>query len=150
MSIEAHHCNTPNCKGFVVFENADFDFDDMKTDEKYGCYAFTRPKCSECRREFLVVPHYVVIDVKDKESGEFDILESACITEFEKRQRERKFNSETNPRVKVMLFIEERGYTYSVEDVVNGYLNSKDGYYVSYTMKDCITNLEEQIKLIME
>lgn len=36
MSIEAHHCNVPGCKGFVVFENADFDFKDMRTDEKEG------------------------------------------------------------------------------------------------------------------
>ncbi|MBP1967138.1 hypothetical protein [Paenibacillus aceris] len=38
----------------------------MTTDEKYGCYAFDRPHCSECGKEFLVIPYHIVIDVKDK------------------------------------------------------------------------------------
>ncbi|WP_163855779.1 hypothetical protein [Paenibacillus elgii] len=88
MAIEAHKCNQPGCKGFVVFDNADFDFDEIQTDEKYGCYAFARPACSECGTEFLVIPHYIVAEVKDKDFGEIEALESACITEFERRRRE--------------------------------------------------------------
>ncbi|MNW54948.1 hypothetical protein D3C74_325780 [compost metagenome] len=89
MSIEAHKCNVPGCKGFVVFENADFDFNDVPTDGKTGIYAFDNPKCSECEKEFLVVPHYVVIDYEAEET-----IDSACMTAFEKRQKERKYESE--------------------------------------------------------
>lgn len=90
MSIEAHKCNQPGCKGFVVFENADFDLKDIPMDDKYGCYAFDRPYCSECGKEFLVIPYYIVIDPKDKELGDYEQLDSACMTQFERRQRERK------------------------------------------------------------
>lgn len=91
MSIEAHKCNTPGCKGFVVFENADFDFNDIPMDEKHICYAFERPICSECGKEYLVIPHYIVIDLISSELGEFVQIESACMTEFEKRQKELKY-----------------------------------------------------------
>jgi hypothetical protein len=90
MSIEAHKCNVPDCKGYVVFENADFDFKNLNVDKQVGVYAFDRPACSECGKEFLVVPHYIVIDVSDKADFDFEELESACITEFEKRRRELK------------------------------------------------------------
>ncbi|WP_079908249.1 hypothetical protein [Paenibacillus sp. 32352] len=90
MAIEAHKCNQPGCKGFVVFENADFDLKDIPMDDKYGCYAFDRPHCSECGKEFLVIPYYIVIDPKDKELGDYEQLDSACMTQFERRQRQRK------------------------------------------------------------
>ncbi|WP_083835494.1 hypothetical protein [Paenibacillus dendritiformis] len=101
MSIEAHRCNSPGCKGFVVFDNADFDFKDIPTDKECGCYAFTRPSCSECGKEYLVIPYYIVIDVKDKELAEYEVLESACMSAYEKRERERKFNNETDPSLQV-------------------------------------------------
>ncbi|EPD81353.1 hypothetical protein [Paenibacillus sp. HGH0039] len=88
MSIEAHKCNKQGCKGFVVFENADFDLRDVPMDEKYRCYAFDRPHCSECGKEFLVVPHYIVIEVTDKDFGDWEQIESACYTEYERRQRD--------------------------------------------------------------
>jgi len=90
MAIEAHECNVPGCKGFVVFENADFDFKDMQVDEIAGFYAFDRPSCSECGKEFYVVPHYIVIDILDKASGDYEELNSACITAFDRRRRELK------------------------------------------------------------
>ncbi len=90
MSIEAHRCNVHGCKGLVVFESADFDFNDMPVDKKYACYAFDRPCCSECGKEYLVVPHYIVIDVIDNVSRDFEQLDSACITAFEKRKLELK------------------------------------------------------------
>jgi hypothetical protein len=34
MSVEAHKSNVEGCKGFVVFENADFDFKNMDTSKK--------------------------------------------------------------------------------------------------------------------
>lgn len=100
MAIEAHKCNAPDCKGFVLFENADFDFEDMQLDDKHGCYAFDRPHCSECGKEFLVVPHYIVIDVIGSPSVDFEQIESACITQFDRRERERKYEAETdNPEL---------------------------------------------------
>jgi len=151
MSIEAHRCNAKGCKGFVVFENADFDFKDMRVDEKYGFYAFDRPHCSECGKEFVVVPHYIVIDVIDKELGEYDQLDSSCMTAFDKRQRELKFDHETNPHMRIMMFLTERGYTYSVSDVVAEYSKyQEENCYLSHSMKDCITNLENDLKQLLE
>ncbi|MFW5438864.1 hypothetical protein [Paenibacillus apiarius] len=151
MAIEAHRCNNPECKGFVVFENADFDFEDIPTDKECGCYVFTRPSCSECGKEYLVIPHYIVIDVNDKELGEYEVLEPACMTSFEKRERERKFNSETNPHMRIMMFLIQRNYTYTVADVIAGYLKHKEtSCYLSHSMRDCISHLEHDIKKILE
>lgn len=84
MAIEAHRCNQERCNGFVVFENADFDFNNMPVDKNTGLYAFDNPKCRSCGKEFLVIPHYIVVEIKDKDLGEYEELESACITEYEK------------------------------------------------------------------
>ncbi|MEK5038808.1 hypothetical protein [Sporosarcina sp. FSL K6-3457] len=93
MSIEAHKCNVEGCKGFIVFENADFDFKEMDTSKKHGVYVFDEPACSECGKEFLVVPYYVVIDAIDLWNGEYKELESACITAFERRQKETRYTT---------------------------------------------------------
>jgi hypothetical protein len=86
MSIEAHRCNVKGCNGFVVFENADFDFKNPLSEEKLGnCYAFDVPECTTCGKEFFVIPAYIVIDAFD--DGDFEQLESACITEWEKQRK---------------------------------------------------------------
>lgn len=145
MSIEAHKCNVQGCKGFVVFENADFDLNDVSVDEKSGVYAFAKPKCSECRKEFLVVPHYVVVDYEAEET-----IDSACITEFERREKERKFEVESNPALRIDLFLENRGYTYSAHEVIAEYSRYQEiGCYLSHSMKDCIANLEDDIKSLL-
>jgi hypothetical protein len=150
VAIEAHKCNQPGCKGFVVFENADFELKDIPTDEKYGCYAFDRPHCRECGKEFLVIPHYIVIEVKDKDLSDFEQLDSACITSYEKRQKERKYEAETDPSLRIMNFIEQRGYTYAVHDVLAEYSKYQElNCYLSHSMKDCISNLENEIKQIL-
>lgn len=77
MSIEAHKCNQKGCEGHVVFENADFDFKNIPTNEEFGFYSFDEPKCNKCGKEFLVAPHYVVIDP----SSDCEVLESACMSE---------------------------------------------------------------------
>jgi tRNA 2-selenouridine synthase SelU len=142
MSIEAHHCNVPGCKGFVVFENADFDFKDMRTDEKRGVYAFANPRCTECGKEFLVVPHYAVIDFEAEET-----IESACITEYERREQQRKFDAETDPSLRIMNYIIQCGYTYAVHEVVAEYSRYKEtGCYLSHTMKDCVRNLKDELE----
>ncbi|WP_172369597.1 hypothetical protein [Sporosarcina jiandibaonis] len=90
MSVEADKCNVEGCKGYVVFENADFDFNNFNTNKTHGVWTFAEPTCSECEKEFLVVPDYSVIDAKDLWNGEYEYLESACITAFENREKEIK------------------------------------------------------------
>jgi hypothetical protein len=85
VSIEAHKCNQKGCNGFVVFENADFDI--KNPDTIRGLYAYDNPTCNVCGKEFLVVPHYVVIDVIDHDLGEYDQLESACMSDVERKHR---------------------------------------------------------------
>ncbi|HDX9577657.1 TPA: hypothetical protein ROX88_001154 [Bacillus pseudomycoides] len=83
MAIEAHKCNVKGCKGFVAFENADFDL--QNPDTIRGVYAFANPTCNVCGKEFLVVPSYSVIDF-DEETQEFVEIESACITEWQNQK----------------------------------------------------------------
>jgi len=52
------------------------------------------------------------------------------------------------PYEAIEYFIKERGYTYSVEDVLEGYEEYKNRKYISYTMSDCIKNLKKSLKLI--
>lgn len=150
MSIEAHKCNVEGCKGFVVFENADFDFKDIQTDKDSGFYAFCKPHCSECGKRFLVVPHYTVIDIIDKDAGDFEELDSTCITKYEKRQKERKYEAETDPSLRIMNYLMECGYTYSVSEVLAEYSRHQElNCYVSFTMKDCFKNLESEIRSLL-
>jgi hypothetical protein len=87
MSIEAHRCNQEGCNGFVVFDNADFDFKNIPTNKEVGCYSFDEPTCNVCGKEFLVIPYYMVVEIKDKDFGEYEELESCCMTEVEKQKR---------------------------------------------------------------
>jgi len=52
------------------------------------------------------------------------------------------------PYEAIKHFIKERGYTYSVEDVIDGYDQYKRKSYISHTMLDCIKNLKKPLKLI--
>lgn len=45
-------------------------------------------------------------------------------------------------------FIEVNGYAWSVNDVVLSYKNCYGKYYVSYTMKRCIENCLDELKII--
>ncbi|MGQ7875711.1 hypothetical protein [Bacillus sp. 1A] len=83
MAIEAHRCNVKGCNGLVVFENADFDL--RNPDTIKGVYALDDPSCNVCGKEFLVVPSYSVIDF-DKETGDFEEIEAACITEWQNQK----------------------------------------------------------------
>lgn len=84
MSIEAHKCNVDGCKGFIVFENADFDYNNPPTVN--GMYEFWETTCTECGKEYKVVPYHVVISFD--EYGDIEDVESTCITNYKKRQRE--------------------------------------------------------------
>ncbi|MDF2881295.1 MAG: hypothetical protein K0R54_1852 [Clostridiaceae bacterium] len=50
---------------------------------------------------------------------------------------------------KIIKFIKGRYYTYSVEDIIREYKKHKEGFYISYTMHDCIKNLENEIKYLI-
>lgn len=52
--------------------------------------------------------------------------------------------SEHESHRKIKEFIKNRGYSYSVSDVLKGYRKRLDGYYNSYTMNDCLDNLERE------
>lgn len=140
MAFEAWKCVEKDCKGFIVFENADFDFNNIPILD--GIYAFDDPSCTECGKQYKVVPHYTVITAED----EFEEATSTCITKFEKREIERSFENETVPYYKVQRFINMRGYSYSVDSVMNGYRAKQRGEYISYTMKDCVNNLEKELQ----
>lgn len=86
MSVEAHKCNVGGCKGFIVFENADFDFKNLQTGTS-GFYEFDDPTCTECGKQFSVVPHYAVIAIDENGDVE-EGVESACITAYERRRKE--------------------------------------------------------------
>ncbi len=52
-------------------------------------------------------------------------------------------------RAKVKEYIDKCRYTYEVDSIVESYLEYyKKGFYVSYTTKDCIKNLETELKII--
>lgn len=138
MAVEAHKCNAKECKGYVVFDNADFNF--SKPDLIDGMYQFESPHCTECGKEYKVVPHYTVISVE--EDGSIEDVKGASINEFERRVREKEIEVESNPYEKLKKFIALRGYSYSVEEVIDGYAEHEGGAYISYTMKDCVTHLE--------
>jgi hypothetical protein len=52
-------------------------------------------------------------------------------------------------RKKIEDYINKCGYTYTVEQLIESYLNYyKQGYYVSYTTKDCIKQLENEFEIL--
>jgi hypothetical protein len=71
MAIESHKCNTKGCDGWVSFENADFNFNET-LDTIKGYYAFTDTKCNKCGKEFLVVPHWAVINPDGIDKGDWE------------------------------------------------------------------------------
>ncbi|WP_273854041.1 hypothetical protein [Guptibacillus spartinae] len=49
----------------------------------------------------------------------------------------------------VKQFIKDRQYTYKVHDIVESYQEYyKKGWYISYTMKDCIKHLKEELEVL--
>lgn len=57
---------------------------------------------------------------------------------------------EKYPYVRIINFLEKRKYSYTVTDVVNGFQQKESGCYISHTMKDCVKNLESEIKELLE
>jgi hypothetical protein len=86
MSIQAQKCNQPGCKGYILFENADFDYKESLNNNEY---VLDKPTCSECGKEFLVVISHVLIEV-DENNDLVDEIPQCCYTEYEMRERERR------------------------------------------------------------
>lgn len=60
-------------------------------------------------------------------------------------------SDEAKAQAKITHFIMKKGYTYTISDVLKSYLDyHRKGYYVSHTMQDCITELKEEIKLLLK
>lgn len=147
MSVEAHRCNAAGCKGYIVFENADFDYDHPPVVN--GSYEFDDPRCTECGKQYRVVPYHVVISID--EHGDIENVNSACFAEFEKRRKQLEYDAETDPDLRIMNFLTQRGYTYSVSEVIAAYSRYKEeGCYLSYTMKDCVNSLKTELELMLE
>lgn len=52
-------------------------------------------------------------------------------------------------RKKIEEFLSLRGYTYTVESLISIYLEYyKEGWYISYTAKDCMKHLESALETI--
>lgn len=58
--------------------------------------------------------------------------------------------SENESHQKIREFIEKRGYSYNVNDVLKGYQKRKEGWYNSFTMNDCLDNLEREIEEVIQ
>ena len=49
----------------------------------------------------------------------------------------------------IKVFVKKRGYTYSVEEMLDSYVRYyKNGYYISYTMKDCVKHLKDELEVL--
>lgn len=54
-------------------------------------------------------------------------------------------------RERIEDYITKSGYTYTVDDIIDSYQNYyKHGFYVSHTTRDCIENLENEIKTLLD
>lgn len=86
MSLGVMRCNKEGCKGLVLYEDADYD---MKQAIKDNTYTLDdNLVCDTCGRKFKAVITHTYI-YEDEKTGDFEELESACITEWEKKRKRR-------------------------------------------------------------
>jgi len=84
MSVGVMRCNKEGCNGLVLYEDADYDFrrairdGDWTLDDDLVCDA--------CGRKFKAVITHTYI-WEDEENDDYEELESACITEWEKKHK---------------------------------------------------------------
>ena len=45
----------------------------------------------------------------------------------------------------IQKYIKDMDYTYSARDIVQAYVMTKTGFYISYTASDCIDRFEERL-----
>jgi hypothetical protein len=82
----------------------------------------------------------------------YDVLIEDDEKEIEQLQKSLKKSIEEylsdKPYEAIEHFIKEYGYTYTVNDVIEGYKKHKQGLYNSYTMNICIQKLQKYLNLI--
>lgn len=84
MSFGCMRCNKDGCNGLVLYEDADYD---IKEAVKNGNWIVDNNLvCDTCGRKFKTVVTHTFIH-EDDETGDIEELESACITEWEKKNR---------------------------------------------------------------
>jgi hypothetical protein len=82
MAVQAHKCNQAGCNGFIVFDNADFDYSEVVNTGK----PLATSTCNSCRKEFFVGISHELFEL-DKDKQYVDTLPQVCITEYEKSKR---------------------------------------------------------------
>ena len=47
-------------------------------------------------------------------------------------------------------FVKQRDYTYSVKEMLDFYVKYyKNGYYIPFTMKDCVKHLKDELEYLV-
>lgn len=54
------------------------------------------------------------------------------------------------PYFKIEKFIKSRGYNLTIKGVLKGYNRNKEGYRINFDEGQCIINLEDEIKQLLE
>lgn len=86
MSLGVMRCNKEGCNGLVLYEDADYD---MRQAIKDSTYVLDDDLvCDTCGRKFKAVITHTYI-YEDEKTGDYEELESACITEWEKKRKRR-------------------------------------------------------------
>lgn len=86
MSVGVMRCNKEGCDGLVIYEDADYDMRQAIMD---GTYVLDDGLiCDTCGRKFKAVISHTYI-YEDEKTRDYEELESACITEWEKKYKRR-------------------------------------------------------------
>lgn len=85
MSIEAMKCTKEKCLGFIVFENADFNYKDALNNHGH---VLDEAECTECKTVYKIVVAYRALEIDEHNEWTGYTAEECCITDYEKRQRE--------------------------------------------------------------
>lgn len=79
-------CNKAGCNGLVLYEDADYDYREAIKD---GTYVLDNDlTCDTCGRKFKAVISHMYI-YEDEKNGDFEELDSACITEWDKKHKKK-------------------------------------------------------------
>jgi hypothetical protein len=64
--------------------------------------------------------------------------------------KSKKISTKEDAEENIKRYINYCGYDYEPKDILNGYKKLLNQEYVSFTMKDCIKNNEEELKFLTE
>jgi hypothetical protein len=82
MAFQAHKCNQAGCNGFIVFDNADFDYSEVVNKG----IPLATPKCNSCGKQYYVGISHELFEL-DEDKQYLDTLPQVCITEYDKSKR---------------------------------------------------------------